>query len=392
MSATPARRSRPHLFYDTVRSLCSTCLEPVDGKYLIEDDRVLLDKWCPDHGRERVLVADDATYWRRMREQFLKPAEMPWRFQTPMRYGCPYDCGICPDHQQHACVALVEINDRCNLNCPICYASSGTHRTEQRSLAEIEAMLDAVVDAERAPDVVQISGGEPTLHPDLFAILDAAKARPIRHLMLNTNGVRLAADPSFVRRLAAYQPGFEIYLQFDSLRDEALLTLRGARLAATRTQALRNLEACNLSTTLVCTVERGVNDDEIGEIIDFATRWRCVRGVTPAARPGGRPHRRLRPRPPPPHPHRGPPPHRRAVRPLRRRRPRPRPLPPRRAGHGLRPQAPRPILIPPPPHPIPRPPPTSRPPTPSPPSPATPAAISSSPAPKTPSSSRRSPP
>lgn len=275
-----SRRNRPWLFYDVARSICSTCFARVDGKLLIEDNRVILDKWCPEHGRERVLVADDAVYWRRMREQFLKPPEMPARFQTPMRWGCPYDCGICPDHQQHACVALVEINDRCNLTCPICYAGSGVHRTEQRSLAEVERMLDGVVRAEERPDVVQISGGEPTIHPELFAILDAAKARPIRHLMLNTNGVRLATDPELARRLATYQPGFEVYLQFDSLRDDVLLALRGARLADVRRRALENLEAANVSTTLVCTIEKGLNDDEIGDILEFAAKWRCVRGVT----------------------------------------------------------------------------------------------------------------
>jgi 7,8-dihydro-6-hydroxymethylpterin dimethyltransferase len=274
------RKTRDYLFYDVVRSLCSTCLRRVDGKYLIEGERVILDKWCPEHGRERVLVADDAAYWRRMREQFLKPPEVPERFQTKTEWGCPYDCGVCPDHQQHACVALVEINDRCNLTCPVCYASSGVHRTEQRTLAEVERMLDGVVAAEGRPDVVQISGGEPTIHPDLFAILDAAKARPIRHLMLNTNGLEIARDPGLARRLAAYQPGFEVYLQFDSLRDEALVTLRGARLAGVRRRALEHLEAAGLATTLVCTIERGVNDDEIGALVDHATQWRCVRGIT----------------------------------------------------------------------------------------------------------------
>ena len=274
------RKQRPYHFYDVARSICSTCLERVDAKILIEGDRVLLDKWCPAHGRERVLLADDATYWRRAREQFIKPAEVPERFATPMRWGCPYDCGICPDHQQHACVSIVEINDACNLTCPVCYASSGLHRTEQRSLEEIRRMLDAVIAAEGRADVVQISGGEPTLHPDLFAVLDEAKSRPIRHLMLNTNGLLLAKDPSLAQRLAAYQPGFEIYLQFDSLEDSALLSLRGASLRQIRERALQNLEAANLSTTLVCTVERGVNDHEIGAIIEHALRWRCVRGVT----------------------------------------------------------------------------------------------------------------
>jgi len=141
-------------------------------------------------------------------------------------------------------------------------------------------MLDAVVASEGQADVVQISGGEPTLHPRLFDILDAAKARPIRHLMLNTNGIRIAQEPGFAERLASYAPGFEVYLQFDSLQRDPLIDLRGADLRRIREQALDRLNAANLSTTLVMTVKRGVNDEEIGEVIRFAAAQPCVRGVT----------------------------------------------------------------------------------------------------------------
>lgn len=133
---------------------------------------------------------------------------------------------------------------------------------------------------EGEPDVVQISGGEPTIHPQFFDILDAAKRRPIRHLMVNTNGIRIAKDPDFVARLATYQPGFELYLQFDSLRDEVHQELRGARLSDIRLQALAHLNQHDISTTLVVTVKKGLNDHELGEIIDFALKQPCVRGVT----------------------------------------------------------------------------------------------------------------
>ncbi|MEZ5485889.1 MAG: radical SAM protein, partial [Lysobacteraceae bacterium] len=122
--------------------------------------------------------------------------------------------------------------------------------------------------------------GEPTLHPDFFAILDAAKARPIRHLMVNTNGLRIAKEPEFVERLASYMPGFELYLQFDSLRDEVHQELRGAKLSEIRRRALENLNRHDISTTLVVTVKKGLNDGELGEIIDFALQQPCVRGVT----------------------------------------------------------------------------------------------------------------
>ena len=272
-------RDRPYVFYELTNSLCSRCLRKVEAKVEIQDGRVYLQKHCPAHGSERVLVSTDADYYRRCRGT-LKPGQLPVRFNTSIRYGCPYDCGLCPDHEQHSCLALVEVTDRCNLTCPICYSESSPRRETERSLEEIEFLLDAVVANEEEPDVVQISGGEPTVHPRFFEILDAAKARPIKHLMVNTNGIRIAREEGFARRLADYMPGFEVYLQFDSLAAGPLERLRGTDLRSVREKALENLNAWNVSTTLVVTLQRGVNDGEIGAILDYALAQRCVRGVT----------------------------------------------------------------------------------------------------------------
>lgn len=271
---------RPYLFYDVAISICSVCYRRVDAKIVFEDGKVWMLKRCPQHGPARILVADDIDYYRRCREVFIKVPEQPLVYNTPVRYGCPYDCGLCPDHEQHSCLTLVEICDACNLTCPICYAGSGQHRTEFRSLEQIAAMLDCVVRNEKQPDVVQISGGEPTLHPDFFRVLEMCKARPIHHLMVNTNGIRIAQDEEFAKRLAAFMPQFEIYLQFDSMRRESLMQLRGADLRSIREKALERLNKFGVSTTLVVTVERGVNDGELGSIIDYALQQPAVRGVT----------------------------------------------------------------------------------------------------------------
>lgn len=275
-----AAKVRPYLFYDTATSICAQCLSRVEAKILFQDERVYLEKWCPQHGRQKVLIADDVDYYRRAREQFIKPPEMPKHFNTPMRFGCPYDCGLCPDHMQHSCLTLIEVTDHCNLRCPICYAASGPERTSFRSMEQIEAMLDVVCRNEGEPDVVQISGGEPTLHPDFFAILDAAKRRPIRHLMINTNGIRIARDPEFAARLANYQPGFEVYLQFDGLDERTHRELRAADLRGIRQQAMATLNRLDISTTLVAVVKRGLNDHLIGEMIDYALQQPAVRGIT----------------------------------------------------------------------------------------------------------------
>jgi len=270
---------RPYIYYDFTLSICSTCLRRVDAKIVFENSKVYMLKTCPTHGFEKVLIATDIDYYKNIRN-YNKPSETPLKFNTKTHYGCPYDCGLCQDHEQHSCLTVIEITDRCNLQCPTCYAMSSPHYGRHRTVAEVEQMLDIIVANEGTPDVVQISGGEPTIHPDFFAIMEIAKKKPIKHLMLNTNGIRIARDFEFTKQLATYAPDFEIYLQFDSFKPNALELLRGNDLTETRMKALEHLNALNLSTTLVVTLQQGVNDDEIGKIIEFALQQRCVRGVT----------------------------------------------------------------------------------------------------------------
>ena len=273
------RKATPYVFYGQTTSLCETCMALVPAKIIIEDGKVFYLKRCKAHGVQKALVSTEPVYYK-LCHDYLKPGDRPLQFQTRTDLGCPYDCGLCPDHEQHSCLALIDVNDACNLTCPVCFADSSTAKTAHRPLVDIERMMDALVASEGEPDLLQLSGGEPTIHPQILEIIVAAKRRPIRHLMLNSNGIRIAQDPEFVKALAGFKPGIEIYLQFDSLRPEALKTLRGADLTRIRREALEALEKHEISTTLVVVVKRGVNDDELGDIINYALQWKCVRGIT----------------------------------------------------------------------------------------------------------------
>lgn len=271
--------TRNYIYYDSTTSLCNECHKPISAKIIFEEENVYMTKTCKEHGFQKVIIADDINYYKQIRN-YNKASEYPLHPQTNTNFGCPLDCGICPDHEQHSCLTLIEITDRCNLTCPTCYASSSPSHGRHRTLEEIEKMLDIIVASEGEPDVVQISGGEPTIHPNFFEILDLAKKRPIKHLMVNTNGIKIAKDIEFTKKLASYAPDFEIYLQFDSFEDSTLQTLRGADLAEIRKEAIANLNSFNLSTTLVVTLQKGLNDHEIGKIIEYALKQKCVRGVT----------------------------------------------------------------------------------------------------------------
>ncbi|HEV2187679.1 MAG TPA: radical SAM protein [Stellaceae bacterium] len=278
-ASAPPRKPRPYIFRGQTTSLCETCMGLVPAKIVQEGEAVYYLKRCAEHGVQKTLISTEASYWKRCHD-FLKPGDVPLKFHTRIDKGCPYDCGLCPDHEQHSCLALIEVNEHCNLTCPTCFASSSPARTTQRSLAEIESMLDLLVESEGQPDLLQISGGEPTLHPQILDIIRAARARPIRHVMLNTNGIRIANDPDFVAALAEMKRAFEVYLQFDALSASALQTIRGADLRRVRERALDALDAAGISTTLVCVVRKGVNDGEIGDVLRYAQSRPCVRGVT----------------------------------------------------------------------------------------------------------------
>ena len=276
------RDSAPYLFLGQTTSLCETCLDLVPAKIIAEGERVFYLKRCRAHGVQKTLVADDLGYWKAQRD-WLKPGDRPLATQTRTEHGCPYDCGLCPDHEQHSCLAIIEDQRGLQPDLPgraSPKARSSAPRT--RPLAEIERMLDTLVASEGEPDLVQFSGGEPTIHPQFFDILAAAKRRPIRHLMINTNGIRIAREPGLRGRTAGRLHAAVRGLSAVRLARSAppCMDLRGADLSRIRIEALEALEKAGLSTTLVVTVKKGVNDAEIPDIVRFALQWRCVRGVT----------------------------------------------------------------------------------------------------------------
>jgi uncharacterized radical SAM superfamily Fe-S cluster-containing enzyme len=270
----PADRDPGVVFHEFTRSLCPECLRDVDGQVLLRDGKAYLRKRCPEHGWFEALVSADAEAYVGA-ARYNKPGTLPLAWGTEVRAGCPRDCGLCPEHKQHICVALIEVNSGCNLDCPVCFANAGPGFA--LALPEVEAMLDRLVELEGAPEVVQFSGGEPTIHPLLPDFIRAARARGIHHVMVNTNGVRLAADDAFLAELAELRPS--VYLQFDGLEPATHLALRGRDLVETKRRALARAEAAGLDVVLVAAVERGVNDHELGALVRLGLDHPAVRGV-----------------------------------------------------------------------------------------------------------------
>jgi hypothetical protein len=276
-SPPPLKIDRDEVFLELTRSICPVCKTVIDAEVNARDGRVYLRKRCREHGPFEALVYSDADlYMAQLR--FNKPGTIPLEFQTEVRDGCPLDCGLCPDHKQHSCLGVIEVNSGCNLDCPICFADSG-HQPDGYSLTreQVAFMLDRFVAAEGDSEVVMLSGGEPTIHPEIVSFIELAQDRGIRSVMLNTNGIRLARDRRFMDELARLRP--HVYLQFDGFERETHIAIRGKDLRADKERALDHCAEAGLRVTLVTAVEKGVNEHEVGAIVRFGVAHPAVTSV-----------------------------------------------------------------------------------------------------------------
>jgi 7,8-dihydro-6-hydroxymethylpterin dimethyltransferase len=268
---------KPYDFLEYTISLCPECLKRVPGKIVARDGRVCIRKHCPQHGQQEELLEENAEYFIH-RNEYSRPGS-GCELQSRTVDGCPYDCGLCPNHEQHTCIGLIEVNTSCDMCCPTCYADSG--KPGDLPLPVIQQMIDFYIATEHGnAEILQLSGGEPTLHPRILDVLAYARTTRLAYVMLNTNGLRIARDESFVKELARCVGGFEVYLQFDGLESGASTTLRGRNYVQEKIRAAELLEQYNVPTTLVMTVQTGVNDDQIGAVMAFAMRRRNIRGIS----------------------------------------------------------------------------------------------------------------
>jgi uncharacterized radical SAM superfamily Fe-S cluster-containing enzyme len=262
---------------ETTVSLCPTCLRPLSARRVARESGVYLARTCPDHGSFEGLVCSDPD-WYAWSRRFVRPGRRPSFAATEAVHGCPYDCGFCPSHEQHACVSVLEVTEACNLHCPACFA--GAPHARHATLEEVDRMVEAVVRAEGGQaDVVMLSGGEPTVHPRFLEVVERVRRAPVRYLIVNSNGLRIAQDPSLAAAIADAEA--LVYLQFDGFTPEVYARLRGRPdLLEVKLAALENLAAAGGRVILVATVVADVNLDQVGALVRFGAQHRAVRGVS----------------------------------------------------------------------------------------------------------------
>jgi uncharacterized radical SAM superfamily Fe-S cluster-containing enzyme len=264
-----------HVISET-ESVCPECLGRIPAQRVARGEDVYLCKTCPEHGHfSAVIWRGQPGFASWVRPKLPSHPEAPF---TVVERGCPYDCGLCPEHRQNSCCVLFEATARCDLDCPVCFAAAGGSPPPDPDLTTIEGWYRRLLDA-GGPFNIQLSGGEPCLRDDLPEIITLGRELGFTFFQLNTNGLRLARDAPYLRRLT--EAGLStVFLQFDGTRDPIHVQLRGRALVDRKQAAIENCIEQGVGVVLVPTLVPGVNVDDIGDIIGFALQYApAVRGV-----------------------------------------------------------------------------------------------------------------
>jgi len=240
-----------------------------------------MEKECQEHGFFSDTLSDDVDYYKRL-QRLDQIAENSVEKTTNKNRGCPYDCGLCQDHLTPSIFVNIDLTNRCNMNCPVCFASAGaTKRLYEPSFEEIKKILEKMASIKpNPPFAVQFSGGEPTLRDDLPQIIKAAKSLGISQIQVATNGKRFAKDAEYLKKVI--DSGINTYyLQFDGLCPSSYMKFRGYDTFPEKKKAIENLRSLGeTSVVLVPTVSKGVNDQELGDIIYFGRdNFDVIRGI-----------------------------------------------------------------------------------------------------------------
>lgn len=262
------------------KSLCPECLSVIDAEVYEDKGRIMIKKECKKHG------VFDSTYWG-SNEIYKRASESDFKGegidnpQTPSKDECPLNCGVCDEHESQTILGLIDVTNRCNLKCPICFANAAVSKhLYEPSYGQIREMLRNLRGNEPVPaPAIQYAGGEPTVRKDIVELIKLAIEEGFSHTQIATNGLRLARSPQLAKDLK--NAGLNtVYLQFDGVNEEPYLKIRNKNLLATKIKAIDNCRKADLGIVLVPTIVKGINDNQIGDIIKFAVdNIDIIRGV-----------------------------------------------------------------------------------------------------------------
>ncbi|HEX9135416.1 MAG TPA: radical SAM protein [Nitrospirota bacterium] len=268
---TGARIDPPHVGLPKVtQSLCPECTQLIDALVFEEDGKVMMEKTCPEHGYVKDVCYSDVKMYLKMERWHFGDNRGVSNPAIPSATRCPEQCGLCTMHTSHTGLANVDLTNRCNLTCPVCFANANASGyLYEPSLEQVRKMLQALRNERPvACRVVQFSGGEPTLHPRFLEILRMAQEMGFSHLQAATNGIKFL-DLDFA--MAAKEAGLHtLYLQFDGVCDDIYKRTRGESLYEQKIKVIENCRKAGLKICFVPTIVKGLNDHQIGDIVRLA--------------------------------------------------------------------------------------------------------------------------
>ena len=270
LKETDLLNGKTPLIARTAASLCPVCLEVIYARIFQEGETVMIEKHCEEHGDFKDIYWSDAAIYKRFMRYQLDSMSLTDSPQT--HQGCPFDCGLCKNHKTGTLLGNIDVTNRCNLSCPVCFADAGDELNEP-TIGQIVAMMQVLRDQMPVPcPAIQFSGGEPTLRKDLPELVFLARKMGFAQIQVATNGIMLASSPDLCRHLVL--SGLSTaYLQFDGVTPEPYKAMRGRDLLQIKLQAIKNLrEAGQMSIVLVPTLAKGINNDQVGDIIRFASK------------------------------------------------------------------------------------------------------------------------
>jgi len=266
----------------TVPSICPECLGLIPARLLERAGQVWMEKTCPDHGRFEDLYWGDARLYLKAEAFHYGDGEGLENPNTEATAACPQQCGLCPEHVSNTALGNIDLTNRCNLRCPICFASADARGyVYEPTFEQVVGMLRTYRAMRPSPArAVQFSGGEPTLHPRFLDIVRTARQMGFSHTQIATNGLRFAREEDFAKQCE--EAGLhDIYLQFDGLTDDIWEKTRGRALAAEKLKAVERIMVTDMKIVLVPTIVRGLNDHQVGDIVRFALdRIETIAGIS----------------------------------------------------------------------------------------------------------------
>ena len=252
------------------KSLCPECGKTLDAEVFSEDGKVFIKKTCDEHGEFK------NTYWGN--EELYNRADSFTPSITSVENpsvddftSCPDNCGLCSKHETSTVLGLIDVTNRCNLRCPVCFANAAAAGYKyEPSQDEIRQMLKNLRDLKPHPCLaIQYAGGEPTVRKDIVELVEMAKEEGFTHVQIATNGLRLARKEELAKQLK--EAGCNtIYLAFDGVTPEPYINNRGKDLLPFKLDAIENCRKAGLGVVLVPTLIKGINDHQVGDIIKFA--------------------------------------------------------------------------------------------------------------------------